>query len=50
MPVGQMLRSMDSAELTDWMAFLSLAQTESPVKQGPADEDEAWRQAFNAYG
>ena len=46
MPVGVMLRSMDSAELTGWMAFLQV----EAEKDRPADDADAWRKAFQAYG
>jgi hypothetical protein len=46
MTVRQLLGSLDSAELTEWMAFLKVeAETDRP-----AGDDEAWRRAFNAYG
>ena len=47
MPVGAMLRQMDSAEITEWMAYFRL---ESGAPKKPEDEDEVWRRAFNAYG
>ena len=44
MTVRQLLHSLDSAELTDWMAYLQLeAEGAKPV----ADEGAAWRKAFN---
>jgi hypothetical protein len=46
MTVGQLLRSIDSAELTEWMAYTAL-QAE---KEQPVDDAEAWRKAFQAYG
>ena len=44
MTVRQLLHSLDSAELTDWMAYLQLdAEGVKPV----ADDSAAWRKAFN---
>jgi hypothetical protein len=30
MPVGEMLRRMDSAELTEWLAYFQIQQPEKP--------------------
>lgn len=46
MTVRQLLTSTDSAELTEWMAYLQL----EAERDKPTDEAEAWRKAFNAYG
>jgi hypothetical protein len=35
MPVGEMLRRMTSAELTEWMAFYDLRANPPPEKQSP---------------
>ena len=45
MTVSQLLESVDSAELTEWMAYLQLE-----MERDQPDETEAWRKAFNAYG
>jgi hypothetical protein len=34
MPVGEMLRRMDSAEITEWIAYFKIQQPEQPK---PAD-------------
>jgi hypothetical protein len=46
MTVRQLLQSLDSAELTEWLAFMHVQSSE----EKPKDDDEAWRRAFNAYG
>ena len=45
MTVEQLLSSLNSAELTEWMAYLRLE-----AEQDDPDESEAWRKAFKAYG
>ena len=42
MTVRQLLESVDSAELTEWMAFLSLE-----MERDTPDDAEAWKRAFN---
>jgi hypothetical protein len=45
MTVRQMLNSLDSAELTDWMAYMRLkSDKQTPL---PEDDSEIWRKAFN---
>lgn len=44
MTVRQLLHSLDSAELTDWMAYLQL---ETEGAKPAVDEAAAWRKAFN---
>ena len=39
MPVGEMLRRMDSAELTEWMAYIEL-------KHKPAAKEPSLRDRF----
>jgi hypothetical protein len=46
MTVRQLLASMDSAEITEWMAYLKVESE----RDRPADDAEAWQKAFNAYG
>ncbi len=47
MTVQQLLRSLDSAEISEWQAFFALAsEKDQPVE----DEAAAWKKAFNAYG
>jgi hypothetical protein len=44
MTVHQLLASLDSSELTEWMAYLQLeAEREKPQ----ADDPENWKKAFN---
>lgn len=47
MTVRQLLQSLDSAEITEWIAFLELeaGRTQQPASE--VDEDELWRKAFN---
>ena len=47
MTVQQMLRSLDSAEITEWQAYFEL---EREQREPDEDETTAWRKAFNAYG
>jgi len=44
MTVRQLLHSLDSAELTDWMAYFQL---EAAGVKPEVDEQEVWRRAFN---
>lgn len=47
MTVGELLARVDSAELTEWMAFMAIQN--APAEK-PMSEEEAWKRAFNAYG
>lgn len=44
MSVRRLLQEMDSAELSEWLAYLQLEAERE--KNGGVDEDEAWRQVF----
>lgn len=46
MTVRQLLASIDSAELSEWMVYLSLERE----GKAPVSEEEAWKKAFNAHG
>jgi hypothetical protein len=46
MTVRQLLASLDSAELSEWLAFMHVQSS----GEKPQDDDAAWRKAFNAYG
>lgn len=45
MTVRQMLASLDSAELTEWIAFFEL---EAKKDEPDPDDPETWRKAFGA--
>lgn len=46
MTVRQLLHNLDSAELTEWLAYFQLEADKD--KPDPNDAD-AWRRAFNAF-
>jgi len=48
MTVRQMLHSLDSAELTEWMAYLDLEAAGAKQPASEQDEDELWRKAFSS--
>ena len=45
MTVEQLLSTVESAELTEWMAFLQIE-----MERDQPDPTDTWRKAFNAYG
>lgn len=47
MTVQQLLSSLDSAELTEWMAYLDLEAAGAKAPASDQDEDDLWRKAFN---
>lgn len=47
MTVRQLLGALDSAELTEWIAYFQL---EAAGQKGEVDEAEVWKKAFNAHG
>lgn len=47
MTVQQLLRSLDSAEISEWQVFFALQAEQAEPE---VDETAAWRKAFNAYG
>lgn len=49
MTVSQLLDSVDSAELTEWMAYLQLEHERQNGKPQDEPEDIAWRRAFKAF-
>lgn len=46
MTVRELLARMDSAELSEWMAYLSLEMERNKPDQ-PTDETDIWKKAFN---
>lgn len=46
MTVRQLLHSLDSAELTEWMAYFAL-EADGAKPAAATDEDELFRKAFN---
>jgi hypothetical protein len=45
MTVKQLLESLDSAELSEWLAYLQIERD-----RDKPDEAEVWKKAFKAHG
>jgi hypothetical protein len=43
--LNELLTTVDSAELTEWMAYLQLE-----MERDEPDEQDAWKKAFNVNG